>query len=207
VAKRFVHHDESYFDVEGTRTVVAPPHFPQELLRPGSTDASRTGFSYMVLTGAGVTYAAGVKSCLTSLLDTMNPSKDRVAEANSEIDLSNIPLGASITAQWRGKPIFIRHRDDSQIDEASKVDMAALKDPETDSARVKKPEWLVVIGICTHLGCVPVSGAGDYNGWFCPCHGSHYDSSGRIRKGPAPKNLEIPPYKFLDDTKILVGEN
>jgi len=143
-------------------------------------------------------------------IDSMNPSKDVLALASTELDLSSIEEGQSITAIWRGKPVFIRKRTAKEIETAKLVKMADLPDPESDADRVQKPEWLILIGICTHLGCIP-SGQkggdvkGEYNGWFCPCHGSHYDISGRIRKGPAPKNLEVPPYKFTDDTNIVIG--
>jgi len=110
-----------------------------------------------------------------------------------------------VTVKWRGKPIFVRHRTKKEIEEAAKVQVASLPDPQADSARVKKPEWLVVIGVCTHLGCIPLGNQGEYEGWFCPCHGSHYDTSGRIRKGPAPKNLEVPNYAFTSDTKLTIG--
>ena len=145
-------------------------------------------------------------------IDLMNPSKDVLALASTEIDLSGIEEGQSITAMWRGKPIFIRRRTDREINEAQTVKLSDLKDPETDDQRVKKgkSQWLVMVGICTHLGCIPMGNKsgqtrGEYNGWFCPCHGSHYDTSGRIRKGPAPKNFPIPPYKFLSDNTILIG--
>jgi len=108
--------------------------------------------------------------------------------------------------KWRGKPVFIRNRTAAEIADAQQVDVGTLRDPETDADRVVKDQWLIALGICTHLGCVPISNAGEYNGWFCPCHGSHYDTSGRIRKGPAPLNLEVPPYKFIEnDTKLLIG--
>jgi ubiquinol-cytochrome c reductase iron-sulfur subunit len=106
---------------------------------------------------------------------------------------------------WRGKPVFIRRRTQAEIDEAKKVNLADLPHPEEDSDRAQNPEWLVMVGICTHLGCVPLGQKGDYNGWFCPCHGSHYDTSGRIRKGPAPTNLEIPDYVFLNESTIKIG--
>lgn len=112
------------------------------------------------------------------------------------LTLNNVPVSFLFIVQWRGKPVFIRHRTQSEIDEANKVDIKALRDPETDQQRTKKPEWLIMLGVCTHLGCVPIGEAGDYNGWFCPCHGSHYDISGRARKGPAPLNLEVPEYDF-----------
>ena len=140
----------------------------------------------------------------------MNPDASQKALASIEVDISPVAVGQSITVLWRGKPVFIRHRGAAEIEGAGKVDISGLKDPQKDSERTKKPEWLIMIGICTHLGCVPngqKSGdvKGDYNGWFCPCHGSHYDTSGRIRKGPAPLNLEVPEYSFLSDTKVKIG--
>jgi ubiquinol-cytochrome c reductase iron-sulfur subunit len=143
-------------------------------------------------------------------IDSMNPSKEVLALASTELNLSAIEEGQAITAVWRGKPIYIRHRTAAEIDAAKDVKLADLKDPETDADRVQKAQWLVMIGICTHLGCLPQgqrSGEpkGEFNGWFCPCHGSHYDTSGRIRKGPAPKNLAVPPYTFLSDTTIRIG--
>ena len=130
-----------------------------------------------------------------------------LALSSIEVDISGIEPGQTQTVKWRGKPIFIKHRTEDDIAEANSAKMSDLLDPEEDSARVVagQEKWLVTIGICTHLGCVPISNQGDYDGWFCPCHGSHYDTSGRIRRGPAPKNLAIPPYKFLSDTKILIG--
>ena len=107
--------------------------------------------------------------------------------------------------KWRGKPVFIRRRTQNEVADAQNVAATDLPDPEIDADRVIKDEWLIMVGICTHLGCVPLGQAGDFNGWFCPCHGSHYDTSGRIRKGPAPKNLEIPPYDFVGDTRIKIG--
>jgi ubiquinol-cytochrome c reductase iron-sulfur subunit len=135
----------------------------------------------------------------------MSATADVLALASAEFDLGEIDEGKTVTVKWRGKPVFIRHRTGKEIADEAAVSMSHLRDQEADEERTLKPEWLVVLGICTHLGCVPISGAGDYNGWFCPCHGSHYDISGRIRKGPAPLNLEVPPYKFIDDAKILVG--
>ena len=135
----------------------------------------------------------------------MSASADVLALASAEFDVSGVAPGKTITVKWRGKPVFIRHRTPAEITGEANVSLAELRDEETDDDRTLKPEWLVVLGICTHLGCVPLSGAGDFNGWFCPCHGSHYDISGRIRKGPAPLNLEVPPYKFTGDTKILIG--
>ena len=106
---------------------------------------------------------------------------------------------------WRGKPVFIRHRTSKEISEAQSVPLGELKDPELDEGRVQKPEWLIMVGVCTHLGCVPIGEKGEYGGWFCPCHGSHYDTSGRIRKGPAPTNMEVPKYVFLNSKTIKIG--
>jgi len=154
--------------------------------------------------------AVGAAIAAWPFIDIMNPSADVLALASTELDLSAIEEGQSITAIWRGKPIFIRKRTAAEIDEAKDVTLADLKDPESDADRVQKPEWLVMIGICTHLGCIPLGQKtgqpkGEFGGWFCPCHGSHYDTSGRIRKGPAPLNMAIPPYTFLNDTTIRIG--
>jgi len=137
----------------------------------------------------------------------MNPSADVLALSSTEVDISGIEPGQSVTISWRGKPVFVRRRTEAEIDAALAVDMDDLPDPQNDAERHKegKAEWLVVLGICTHLGCVPLGFAGEYDGWFCPCHGSHYDTSGRIRKGPAPANLEVPEYEFLTDTQIKIG--
>ena len=135
----------------------------------------------------------------------MNPDSSVKALATTEVDISQIEPGKTVTVLWRGKPVFIKRRTQSEISEAQSVNLDELKHPEKDQDRVKKAEWLVMMGICTHLGCVPLSDKGEYNGWFCPCHGSHYDSSGRIRKGPAPTNMEIPKYAFIDDNTIKIG--
>lgn len=150
---------------------------------------------------------AGVGGVFTAwpLINQMNPSADVLALASIEIDLSPIQLGQTVKVKWRGKPVYIRRRTPEQIAEEEKVDIETLPDPQSDADRAIKPEWLVMVGVCTHLGCVPISDQGDYKGFFCPCHGSHYDGSGRIRKGPAPTNLEIPPYTFVNDTTILIG--
>ena len=139
------------------------------------------------------------------LVDQMNPSKDVEALAKIEIDLSSLMEGQSKTVLWRGKPLFIKHRSEQEIKEAQDVSIEILPDPQTDEDRTQNPKFLVLVGVCTHLGCVPAADKGDFKGWFCPCHGSHYDTSGRIRKGPAPTNLAIPPYKFLNEKTILVG--
>lgn len=145
-------------------------------------------------------------------IQQMNPAADTLALASIEVDISKIPVGQAIKVKWRGKPVFIRHRTKAEIDEAAGVKLTDLPDPEPDSKRVKKgeAEWLVLVGVCTHLGCIPLGTSqgetkGEYDGWFCPCHGSHYDSSGRIRKGPAPRNLEVPDYNFISDSVIKIG--
>jgi len=152
----------------------------------------------------------GVAVFMWPFIKSMNPAQDTLALGTIEVDLSSIIAGQSITVKWRGKPVFIRKRTQNEIDEANNVEIASLRDPITDGERVQKPEWLILEGVCTHLGCVPLGQKttdtkGEYNGWFCPCHGSHYDTSGRIRKGPAPDNLAVPPYIFLSDTKIRIG--
>ena len=135
----------------------------------------------------------------------MNPDNSVKALATTEVDISQIQPGNSITVLWRGKPVFIKRRTETEIAEAKEVSLTDLKHPEKDEDRAKNPEWLVMLGICTHLGCVPLADKGEYNGWFCPCHGSHYDTSGRIRKGPAPVNMEIPKYEFVDSNTIKIG--
>ena len=149
--------------------------------------------------------AVGVGAAVWPLIDQMNPDSSVKALASTEVDVSSIEPGKSITVLWRGKPVFIKRRTEDEIAEAKAVKLEELKDPEKDEDRAKNPEWLVMIGVCTHLGCVPLGDKGEYNGWFCPCHGSHYDTSGRIRKGPAPKNMEIPKYEFVDKNTIKIG--
>ena len=141
-------------------------------------------FSYFMIGTFGAVSAASARSTVTNFLSTMSASSDVLALAKVEVDMSNIPEGKNAIIKWRGKPVFVRHRTQAEIDEANQVDMSSLRDPEADSDRAKRPEWLVMLGVCTHLGCVPIGEAGEYGGWFCPCHGSHYDISGRIRKGP-----------------------
>ena len=152
----------------------------------------------------------GTAFAIWPFIDSMNPSADVLALGTKEVDLSNIEKGTSKTVKWRGKPVFIKHRTEKEIQDARKVNLNQLRDPEKDEDRVINPEWLIVVGVCTHLGCIPKGQMkrdvkGDFNGWFCPCHGSHYDSSGRIRKGPAPENLAVPPYTFINDTTIKIG--
>jgi len=154
--------------------------------------------------------AAGTALAVWPFIDQMNPAADTLALASTEVDISKIAVGQSITVIWRGKPVFIRHRTAEEIKEAEAVNINELPDPETDAQRVQKPEWLIMVGVCTHLGCIPLGQKegepkGEYGGWFCPCHGSQYDTSGRIRKGPAPTNLLVPTYKFVSDTNVLIG--
>ena len=159
---------------------------------------------------AGAFGAVGAACAAAPLINSLNPAKDTLALSTTEVDISQIPEGEARTVMWRGKPVFVRHRTQAEIDEARATDIADLPDKESDEDRVKKEKWLVAVGICTHLGCVPTGqkmteARGEYGGWFCPCHGSHYDTPGRIRKGPAPKNLEVPPYEFISDTVIKIG--
>ena len=149
--------------------------------------------------------AVGVGAAAWPLIDQMNPDASERALASTEVDVSGIERGQSITVLWRGKPVFIKRRTEEEIKKARQVDLKELPDPEKDEDRAKNPEWLVMLGMCTHLGCVPLGNKGEYDGWFCPCHGSHYDTSGRIRKGPAPTNLEIPKYEFISDSTIKIG--
>jgi len=173
--------------------------------------ASRRDF----LAIAGPAFAAvGGAITLWPFVSQMNPDAGALALSSTEVDLAPIKEGQAITVQWRGKPVFIRNRSKKEVEEARAVAARTLPDPQSDADRTKKgaEQWLVLVGVCTHLGCIPKGQGigdvkGDYGGWFCPCHGSHYDTSGRIRQGPAPKNLEVPPYTFTDDkkTKIKVG--
>ncbi|WP_247872060.1 ubiquinol-cytochrome c reductase iron-sulfur subunit [Azospirillum sp. TSO35-2] len=168
---------------------------------------TRRDFLYLTTTAVG---AVGTAAALWPMIDSLNPATDTLALASIEVDLAPVAVGQAITVTWRGKPVFVRHRTPEEIEAARSVTVSDLPDPQPDDKRVIKPEWLVVIGICTHLGCVPLGQKptdprGDYGGWFCPCHGSQYDTSGRIRKGPAPANLVVPHYTFLNDNRIRLG--
>lgn len=169
------------------------------------TEDQRKVFSYLMTATVGVAGAITAKSAVTKIVASISPSRDVLALASVEVNLSEIPAGKNAIVKWRGKPLFVRHRTDAEIEAANSVNLSDLRDPQSDAARVQKPEWLVLIGVCTHLGCVPIANKGDYNGYYCPCHGSHYDASGRVRKGPAPSNLEIPEYRFKDEETIVVG--
>ena len=157
----------------------------------------------MITTGAVA--AVGVAAVAWPLIDQMNPDASTLALASTEVDLSQVAEGQILTVKWRGGPVFVRHRTPKEIKAAEDVNVSELRDPQTDAQRVKKPEWLIVSGICTHLGCVPLGHEGPFEGWLCPCHGSVYDTSGRIRQGPAPLNLVVPEYAFLTDTKVKIG--
>ena len=175
-----------------------------------ATDPREVGRRDFIVVATYAMGAVGAAAVAWPLIDQMNPAADTLALASTEVDVSKIAEGQAITVTWRGKPVFIRHRTPDEIARANAIDSAELRDPEEDETRVQKPELLVVLGVCTHLGCVPLGQKtgevkGEYEGWFCPCHGSHYDTSGRIRKGPAPTNLEVPPYEFLSDAVIRIG--
>ena len=159
----------------------------------------------MLLIATGAVGAVGVGTAVWPLVSQMSPDASTLALSSSEIDVSKIEVGQIVTVKWRGNPVFVRHRTPKEIKEAQDTPLMDLKDPATDQSRVQKPEWLIVLGICTHLGCVPLGHDGPYDGWKCPCHGSVYDTSGRIRSGPAPTNLAVPSYSFLTDTKVKIG--
>lgn len=179
-----------------------------------SAEPTRRDFLYIA---TGSFAAVGGAAAVWPLVDQMNPDASVRALASIEIDISSLSEGESITVKWRGNPIFVRYRTAAEIEEARSVVMGDLIDglarngnidpgaPATDENRVVNENYLVMLGVCTHLGCVPLGQAGEFGGWFCPCHGSHYDTAGRIRKGPAPENLPVPEYQFIDDTKLKIG--
>jgi ubiquinol-cytochrome c reductase iron-sulfur subunit len=176
---------------------------------PANPDVTRRDLLELVaISGAAI----GAGAIAWPLIDSMNPSKDVLALSSVDVELAPVVEGQGITIVWQGKPIFVRHRTAAEIKEAQDVPLGQLIEPQPDSARVKQghDQWIILVGICTHLGCVPLGNKpsdprGDYGGWFCPCHGSQYDTSGRVRHGPAPANLPVPPYAFESDTKIKVG--
>ena len=170
-----------------------------------SADHTRRDFLFIA---TGAVAAVGTAAVIWPLISQMNPDASTIAAgAPIKVDLAPIAEGQAIKVFWRGKPIYIWHRTKKDIDEAKSVAVSSLPDPASDEQRTKAghEQWLVVIGICTHLGCIPMANQGAYDGFFCPCHGSVYDTSGRIRQGPAPANLALPPYAFLNDTKIRIG--
>lgn len=172
------------------------------------TEVKRRDFLY-VATGAMA--AVGTAMALWPFIDSMNPAADVLALSLIEVDLASIEIGQRITVKWRGQPVFIVRRRADEIARARvDDDNPNLIDPATDAERVQRSEWLIVVGVCTHLGCVPLGQKssdphGKYGGWFCPCHGSVYDTSGRVRRGPAPRNLDLPSYAFLDDMRVRIG--
>ena len=186
--------------------------------KPGTPEPTRRDFLYIA---TGTMGAVGAGAVAWPLIRQMAPDASTLALASIEVDVSSIEPGQAITVKWRGKPVFIRNRTEKEVEEAKAVAVADLKDPvarnqnaDSDSTEATdtnrsagegKENWIVMIGSCTHLGCVPVGLAGDFGGWFCPCHGSHYDTAGRIRKGPAPENLLIPPFEFVSDDTIKIG--
>jgi ubiquinol-cytochrome c reductase iron-sulfur subunit len=172
-------------------------------------ETSRRDFIYIA---AGAVAAVGTAATIWPFVDQMNPAADTRAMSTTEVDLTAVALGQQIKVMWQGKPVFVRHRTPAEISAAQRDDYAQLKDPQHDADRIKqedgaagKPEWLILQANCTHLGCIPTFAEGAYHGWFCPCHGSVYDTSGRIRSGPAPKNLFVAPYTFMNDTTIRIG--
>ncbi len=179
-------------------------------------EGTRRDFLYYATAGAG-TVAAG--AAVWPLINQMNPSADVQALSSIRVDISGVETGTQLTVKWLGKPVFIRRRTEEEIAQARDVDVSSLPDPLARNANIQEgadatdanraldeqEEWLVMMGVCTHLGCVPLGEAGDFGGWFCPCHGSHYDTSGRIRRGPAPENLPVPVARFDDETTIVLG--
>ncbi len=201
-----------------TRTGGPQKHWKRypDVATPSLVEPTRRDFLYIA---TGAVAAVGGAVTLWPFIAQMNPDASTLAQASTEVDISPIVEGQAITIKWRGKPVFVRHRTQKEIDEAKAVPMAELIDtnarnpnlPTTaeatdpNRAAAGKENWLIMIGICTHLGCVPIGQSGDFGGWLCPCHGSHYDTAGRIRKGPAPENLHIPPFEFTNDTTIRIG--
>ncbi|KAL8713007.1 MAG: hypothetical protein Q9220_002867 [cf. Caloplaca sp. 1 TL-2023] len=196
-------HFESPFRDEDSRPTTKIPSFANYMSK--KPEGNNKLFQYFMVGSMGLLSAAGAKATIQDFLVNMSASADVLAQAKVEIDLKAIPLGKNVIIKWRGKPVFIRHRTDDEIKEAEDTKWESLRDPQPDSDRVKKPEWLIMLGVCTHLGCVPIGESGDFGGWFCPCHGSHYDISGRARKGPAPLNLEVPSYSFPEEETVIIG--
>jgi len=197
------------FDSEIKCGYDSPPQVLEEtMIQPSEQskiDPTGRAFTYLVQGTAAFAYATAARAAVHQFVGFWAASADVLALSTLEVDIGKIEEGRTQTVKWRGKPVFIRHRNRKEIEAARADDSQKLRDQQSDSSRVQKPEWVIVIGVCTHLGCVPLAGDGDWKGWFCPCHGSHYDTSGRIRKGPAPLNLEVPTYKFLTDSKVLLG--
>lgn len=168
---------------------------------------SSTNRRDFIFVATGAVAAVGAAATVWPLVNQMNPDASTLALASIEFDVGAIEEGQSVTILWRGLPVFVRHRTPAEIEEARAVPLSDLKDPATDESRVKEghEQWLIMLANCTHLGCIPIGEAGEFDGWACPCHGSQFDTAGRIRKGPAPINLVIPPYEFVSDTLIQIG--
>jgi ubiquinol-cytochrome c reductase iron-sulfur subunit len=181
-----------------------------------SVEPTRRDFIFIA---SGAMAAVGAAAAIWPFIAQMNPDASVLALSTVDVDLAPVAEGQGITVKWRGNPVFVRHRTGKEIEEARATDVAALPDPmarnenlpedapasDENRAAKDKPQYLLMMGVCTHLGCVPLGQSGDYDGWFCPCHGSHYDTAGRIRKGPAPENLPIPHYQFISDTQVRIG--
>merc|ERR1712048_123534 len=172
---------------------------------PNQGDPTKRAFNYFVMAGARFVGAASARLVVLKALSQMLPAADVKALASLELDISDISEGSTVCVKWRGKPTFVKHRTDAEIETEAAVNISELRDPQTDAERFSNPKWAVCLGVCTHLGCVPLPGEGEYGGWFCPCHGSHYDASGRIRLGPAPLNLEVPQHKIEGDLLVVIG--
>jgi ubiquinol-cytochrome c reductase iron-sulfur subunit len=199
-----------------THPITASPSAKHIEPHEAGTDVSRRDF---LLIATGAFAAVGVAATAWPFIDQMNPDASALALASIEVDISAIEPGQSITVMWRGKPVFIRNRTEAEIAEAREVPLDELRDPlarnanlapdapatDENRAPAEHEQWLIQVGVCTHLGCVPLGQQGNFGGWFCPCHGSHYDTAGRIRQGPAPQNLPIPPLAFVSETNIRIG--
>jgi ubiquinol-cytochrome c reductase iron-sulfur subunit len=210
-------HDEGQDLADTTHPITAAPGAKRIDPHEVGTDVSRRDF---LILATGAFAAVGVGATLWPFIDQMNPDAAALALASIEVDISTIQEGQSLTVMWRGVPVFIRHRTAAEVDAAKQVSLDELKDPvarnanlpdssapatDENRAAAGKEPWLVMVGVCTHLGCVPLGQQGEYGGWFCPCHGSQYDTAGRIRSGPAPENLAVPTFSFVNDTTLRIG--
>ncbi|XP_071774436.1 cytochrome b-c1 complex subunit Rieske, mitochondrial [Centroberyx gerrardi] len=198
---RFAHTDIKVPDFSGYRR----PEVQDPNKTSQDSSEARRAFSYLFTGATTVVSVYAAKTVVSQFVSSMSASADVLALSKIEIKLSDIPEGKNMTFKWRGKPLFVRHRTENEISAEAGVNLAELRDPQHDKDRVLNPSWVIVLGVCTHLGCVPIANAGDFGGYYCPCHGSHYDASGRIRKGPAPLNLEVPYYEFPDEETVIVG--
>jgi ubiquinol-cytochrome c reductase iron-sulfur subunit len=205
VSSRAAHTDKEfpnleYYRMKGASGIVTPTEFHE---KEGDRVRDAQGAAYMMTGTVAAVTAFSAGNFVWKAVSTLNPTRSVRALASIEVEIGDIPVGKTCMFKWRGKPIFIKHRDEEEIAREAAVDVASLRDPQADTDRFINPEWLVCVGICTHLGCIPIANAGNYNGYFCPCHGSHYDGSGRIRQGPAPLNLEVPPLAFNGDASVV----